>query len=87
MKDQMAGLANDAVKQFIVDDAKKEIDLARSEAKSGENLIEIKFADLVSDRWFSVDETCHVQLYIDIATNSLDLCQFGLHKGLCVSEM
>ena len=77
----MTGLAQDAVKKFIIDDAKKQLDKARSEAKAGENIIEVKFSDLVSEKWFAVDEACHIQLYIDIVVSSLDLCQFGLHKG------
>ena len=83
----MTGLAEDAVKQLLIDDAKKQVDLARSEAKSGENIIEVKFADLVSERWFAVDEGCHIQVFIDIVVNSLELCQFGLHKGSDVEKI
>lgn len=77
----MTGLAEDAVKLFLIDDARQQVDLARSEAKLGENIIEVKFSDLVSERWFAVDDGCHIQLYIDVAVNALELCQFGLHKG------
>ena len=76
----MDGLAKDAIQKFIVENSLIQLNAERDEIYVDDLLIEIKWSDLISDRWFTVPDAAHIQLFFNEIDSILEVCQYGMSQ-------
>lgn len=78
--ENMDGLAKNVIHRFIIDDVMRQLDEERDEitVDDDQEAIEIKWSDLISDRWFAAPDPSHVQLFFNVINNIIEICQDGM---------
>lgn len=76
----MDGLAKDAIQKFIIENSLTQLNAERDEVIVDDISIEIKWSDLISDRWFTVSDAAHIQLFCNEIDSVLDVCQYGMSQ-------
>ena len=77
----MDGLAKDAIQKFIIESSLTQLNAERDEVIVDDISIEIKWSDLISDRWFTVPDAAHTQLFFNEIDSILDVCQYGMSQA------